>query len=98
MEMRMAAEARGSGSALLSSSAHADVAQLVEHHLAKVRVAGSNPVVRSSKTAGQRPSARRCRTRARRLGTRRWHPSYVLALTTRGLPGDPQAGQGQVPD
>ena len=30
----------------------ADVAQLVEHHLAKVRVAGSNPVVRS-KTPGQ---------------------------------------------
>ena len=27
---------------------HADVAQLVEHHLAKVRVAGSNPVVRST--------------------------------------------------
>ena len=27
----------------------ADVAQLVEHHLAKVRVAGSNPVVRSKK-------------------------------------------------
>jgi hypothetical protein len=27
----------------------ADVAQLVEHHLAKVRVAGSNPVVRSAK-------------------------------------------------
>ncbi len=26
----------------------ADVAQLVEHHLAKVRVAGSNPVVRSA--------------------------------------------------
>jgi diacylglycerol O-acyltransferase len=31
----------------VSSSVHADVAQLVEHHLAKVRVAGSNPVVRS---------------------------------------------------
>ena len=29
--------------------AHADVAQLVEHHLAKVGVAGSNPVVRSTK-------------------------------------------------
>ncbi len=28
---------------------HADVAQLVEHHLAKVRVAGSSPVVRSEK-------------------------------------------------
>ena len=26
---------------------NADMAQLVEHHLAKVRVAGSNPVVRS---------------------------------------------------
>ena len=28
---------------------HADVAQLVEHHLAKVRVAGSSPVIRSMK-------------------------------------------------
>ena len=28
---------------------HADVAQLVEHNLAKVGVAGSNPVVRSEK-------------------------------------------------
>ena len=33
---------------LLGCGPHADVAQLVEHHLAKVRVAGSNPVVRSS--------------------------------------------------
>src|SRR5258708_16174629 len=34
---------------------HADVAQLVEHHLAKVRVAGSNPVVRSeARLCGQR--------------------------------------------
>jgi hypothetical protein len=30
----------------------ADVAQLVEHHLAKVRVAGSNPVVRSKESPG----------------------------------------------
>src|SRR6516225_1100720 len=30
-----------------AAGGHADVAQLVEHHLAKVRVAGSNPVVRS---------------------------------------------------
>jgi hypothetical protein len=30
----------------------ADVAQLVEHHLAKVRVAGSNPVVRSEVSRG----------------------------------------------
>src|SRR5262249_20058971 len=32
---------------------HADVAQLVEHHLAKVRVAGSNPVVRSERSGNQ---------------------------------------------
>ena len=35
----------------ISGSGHADVAQLVEHHLAKVRVAGSNPVVRSGSGA-----------------------------------------------
>ena len=34
--------------AKLESVNHADVAQLVEHHLAKVRVASSNLVVRSS--------------------------------------------------
>jgi hypothetical protein len=31
---------------------HADVAQLVAHHLAKVRVAGSSPVVRSRRLLG----------------------------------------------
>src|SRR5262245_43525829 len=34
---------------------HADVAQLVAHHLAKVRVAGSNPVVRSAAPTPSRP-------------------------------------------
>ena len=38
---------------LLGCEPHADVAQLVEHHLAKVRVAGSNPVVRSKEIPGQ---------------------------------------------
>jgi hypothetical protein len=33
----------------------ADVAQLVEHHLAKVGVAGSNPVVRSEPQTVPRP-------------------------------------------
>ena len=37
----------------------ADVAQLVEHHLAKVRVAGSNPVVRSQVTVWPDPSGGR---------------------------------------
>ena len=31
-----------------SAKGHAEVAQLVEHNLAKVRVAGSSPVFRSS--------------------------------------------------
>jgi hypothetical protein len=34
----------------------ADVAQLVAHHLAKVRVAGSNPVIRSKVQWHQNPS------------------------------------------
>ena len=38
------------GGRLLGCEPYADVAQLVEHHLAKVRVAGSNPVVRSSRS------------------------------------------------
>ena len=47
--------------ALLQSSRYqADVAQLVEHHLAKVRVAGSNPVVRSKKSPGQRSTTTKC--------------------------------------
>jgi hypothetical protein len=37
------------GDRLATLASRADVAQLVEHHLAKVRVAGSNPVVRSRK-------------------------------------------------
>ena len=41
---------------LLSSLAHADVAQLVEHNLAKVGVAGSNPVVRSRTRRSRAPS------------------------------------------
>src|SRR5690606_41540765 len=40
--------------------AHADVAQLVEHHLAKVRVAGSSPVVRSTGPLADRPGVSRC--------------------------------------
>ena len=34
----------------------ADVAQLVEHHLAKVRVAGSSPVIRSEEPGAPSPS------------------------------------------
>jgi hypothetical protein len=34
---------------------HADVAQLVEHHLAKVRVASSNLVIRSKGRPSGRP-------------------------------------------
>ena len=41
-----------------SRIAHADVAQLVEHHLAKVRVAGSSPVIRSEERQSNCQSAR----------------------------------------
>ena len=47
---------------------HADVAQLVEHHLAKVRVAGSNPVVRSEPRALIERSAPACGGVAERRG------------------------------
>ena len=40
------------GMRLLQWSGTADVAQLVEHNLAKVGVAGSNPVVRSKPITG----------------------------------------------
>src|SRR5689334_4080246 len=45
------ARAAGSATVLIApQGCAADVAQLVEHHLAKVRVAGSNPVVRSRRS------------------------------------------------
>ena len=47
------AGALGRQSRSAKSGPAADVAQLVEHHLAKVRVAGSNPVVRSKKVLGR---------------------------------------------
>jgi hypothetical protein len=37
-------------------SSRADVAQLVAHHLAKVRVAGSNPVIRSKGAVASSPA------------------------------------------
>ena len=39
-----------------SRGENADVAQLVAHHLAKVRVAGSNPVIRSKVQLGIKPT------------------------------------------
>ena len=60
---------------------HADVAQLVEHHLAKVRVAGSNPVVRSegpSSAASHWWSGREARQRPAKPCTRVQIPSPPL--------------------
>ena len=58
---------------------YADVAQLVEHHLAKVRVAGSNPVVRSEEVLGTRGlprwSGREARQRTANPSTRVQIPS-----------------------
>jgi hypothetical protein len=61
--------------------AHADVAQLVAHHLAKVRVAGSSPVVRSERSrashvrASLRWSGREARQRPAKPCTRVQIPS-----------------------
>ena len=56
---------------------HADVAQLVAHHLAKVRVAGSNPVIRSKvqRHQPQRWSGRVVRQRPAKPCTRVRFPS-----------------------
>src|SRR5512144_73926 len=67
----------GAGLAILSDR-NADVAQLVEHHLAKVRVAGSNPVVRSEATyhgGSSRWSGREARQRPAKPCTRVQIPS-----------------------
>lgn len=45
-------EPQGAKAPQRTAGKHADVAQLVEHHLAKVRVAGSSPVVRSERSFG----------------------------------------------
>src|SRR6202023_17693 len=62
----------------------ADVAQLVAHHLAKVRVAGSNPVIRSRVASGIKPprwSGRVVRQRPAKPCTRVRFPSPPPILT-----------------
>src|SRR5690242_780497 len=63
---------------------YADVAQLVEHHLAKVRVAGSNPVVRSEAS----DAVSRCRWPARLPVTLAW----VLGSERGGVAEWPRQG------
>src|SRR4051812_1808024 len=65
----------------------ADVAQLVAHHLAKVRVAGSNPVVRSERSgprvvASPRWSGREARQRPAKPCTRVQIPSPPRTRST----------------
>ena len=65
---------------------HADVAQLVAHHLAKVRVAGSNPVIRSKVQwhQPQRWSGRVVRQRPAKPCTRVRFPSPPRAISSAG--------------
>ncbi len=62
---------RGVGPVARIVAQQADVAQLVEHHLAKVRVAGSNPVVRSRESPGSGGARGRNRPLVARLGAAR---------------------------
>jgi hypothetical protein len=63
------------------------VAQLVEHHLAKVRVAGSNPVVRSERVPAGLTwwSGREARQRTANPSTRVQIPSPPRCLETQAL-------------
>src|SRR6266567_8142954 len=81
--------ARVSGRCLTFRNGYfADVAQLVAHHLAKVRVAGSNPVVRSRQTTSRRIPASRTRPgRAGRGGVA--DPSGGVAEWLRQGPAKP---------
>src|SRR6266511_2661668 len=84
----------------------ADVAQLVEHHLAKVRVAGSNPVVRSERVS--RPeslwwSGREARQRPAKPCTRvqipsppRHSPRAIGAVVARFLDTEEVTGSNPV--
>lgn len=66
----------------------ADVAQLVAHHLAKVRVAGSNPVIRSKvqvRHQTQRWSGRVVRQRPAKPCTRVRFPSPPPRVSTRAI-------------
>jgi hypothetical protein len=54
---------------------------LVEHHLAKVGVAGSNPVVRSKRTARQEVEMWTCPDCGRRFtGRNMWHSCVTLTV------------------
>ena len=77
----------------------ADVAQLVEHHLAKVRVAGSNPVVRSKCSMPGRSAGHRTFSGTSRFGRGRkvasrciWIKAMPLValLAACGSAADPQ--------
>ena len=73
--------------------AHADVAQLVEHHLAKVGVAGSNPVVRSRSEvvcAARRSSAGHALGRSPRV---RGRLASLLQVVRNGAVSDPLSNQ-----
>ena len=80
----------------------ADVAQLVAHHLAKVRVAGSNPVVRSegltwSHLGGLlRWSGREARQRPAKPSTRVQIPSPPRSTSTQAVPAHTARAIGAV--
>ena len=68
---------------LLGWAPHADVAQLVEHNLAKVGVAGSNPVVRSRSEALSGASDSRPGPSIARAGSFGGHHRLLSAMERR---------------
>src|SRR6266511_330619 len=82
-----AGEPLDSGSSEGPPPERADVAQLVEHHLAKVGVAGSNPVVRSRKGVADQPECQGLRPRGLSCG--RFHQRKTNETVTRSAESRP---------
>ena len=92
----------GSPAALLHWPPHADVAQLVEHHLAKVRVASSSLVIRSNESPGQSAELARAAVTSRHgcqhscqhtavRGNKRWRAGAWRLAVFAGC--DPETGK-----
>ena len=74
----------------------ADVAQLVAHHLAKVRVAGSNPVIRSKVQVASIPAVEWPSGEA--TACKAVHTGSIPVSTSRFLPGAISSAGERFPD
>ena len=74
------------------------MAQLVEHHLAKVGVAGSNPVVRSRMLEGRSFQAGLFPSKCSRAEVLKPQPASTTSGAALWLCGEPDGAEGSSPD